>query len=70
MTCFRSAIIVAPKGSAQVLESGHFTQNPCSGHFERNDSINNVGSHGRVHFGSANHPRARRKGAEHADYRV
>jgi hypothetical protein len=36
MKCFRSAIIVASKGSAQALESGHFTQNPCSGHFERN----------------------------------
>src|SRR5579871_4650750 len=41
-----------------------------SGHFERNDSINNVGSQARVDFGSANHQRARRKGAEHADYRV
>jgi len=37
---------------------------------ERNDSINNVGSRGRVNFGSANHQRARRKGAEHADYRL
>jgi hypothetical protein len=43
---------------------------PLHGVNERNDSINNVGSHGRVHFGSANHQRARRKGAEHADYRV
>src|ERR1700752_48201 len=34
-----------------------------------NDSINNVGSQARVDFGSANHQRARRKGAEHADYR-
>jgi len=37
---------------------------------ERNDSINNVGSQARVDFGGANQPKARRKGAEHADYRV
>ena len=37
---------------------------------ECNDSINNVGSQARVDFGGANQPKARRKGAEHADYRL
>jgi hypothetical protein len=32
--------------------------------------ISNVGSQARVDFGGANQPKARRKGAEHADYRL